>query len=423
MPQAQKMVCPQCRQNFPTSKEEAAKQVRDSKQPPCPVVLEGHVRQLVDDGPDNYGPYNFLSTKLASPLGNCYLCTEPLERGCMISTACHCKAVVHMSCLDNLTEYSLHTRLNDPNAENTAEVNRTAIQARTCGMCRGYILGAFENQYNTTYVAFDRVSSRFKQNQMVLGADGAKELRACIHSMLQVKRSILRDWRGSVRRNDIMSTIYAMLSHCFTIMAIDFNEQHQINEVYEEAIFSGMKSLRWHNYTSINMGVSNTDFLHHSLKQQHAAGAGARVFVDMYLPMLLDYLCKLIDNTASRPGLIGNNTSTQVPSPLDIAKAKLHQRAKGKLAEILTGELFDYVIENVNVKRQKTTVGTVHHQQYSTNEIADDFLSPHPGVFLSTNVDLLEQLLAHKESFAVFDDSEKLERIKKLRKAILFEVC
>ena len=222
-----------------------------------------------------------------------------------------------------------------------------------------------------------------------------------------------------------MSSIYATLSHCFYIMAKTLKELNDHDrsspEMYTEAIFLGMRSLRWHNYTSISLGVSNTDFLHGILKQQHAAGA--RGFVDIYLPMVLDYLCKLIDNTASRPGLIGNNTSTQVPSPLDIAKAKLHQRAKGKLAEILTGELFDYVIENVNVKRQKTTVGTVHHQQSSTNEMADAVLSPHPGVFLSTNVDLLEQLLAHKESFAVFDDSEKLERINKLRKAILSEVC
>ena len=92
--------------------------------------------------------------------------------------------------------------------------------------------------------------------------------------------------------------------------------------------------------------------------------------------------------------------------------------AFGKNMDVITVE-----IENVNVKRQKTTVGTVHHQQSSTNEMADAVLSPHPGVFLSTNVDLLEQLLAHKESFAVFDDSEKLERINKLRKAILSEVC
>jgi len=118
-----------------------------------------------------------------------------------------------------------------------------------------------------------------------------------------------------------------MLSHCFYILAMDHHEQHRLNEMYQEAIFSGVRSLRWHNYTSINMGVSNTDFLHHSLKHQYAAGA--RDFVDMYVPMLLDYLCKLIDNTAPGPGLIGNNTSTQVPRPLDIAKAKLHQERKG----------------------------------------------------------------------------------------------
>ena len=43
-------------------------------------------------------------------------------------------------------------------------------------------------------------------------------------------------------------------------------------------------------------------------------------------------------------------------------------------------------------------------------------------MFLSTNVDLLEQLLAHKELFEVFVDEKKAERITKLVNA-MSEVC
>ena len=85
-------------------------------------------------------------------------------------------------------------------------------------------------------------------------------------------------------------------------------------------------------------------------------------------------------------------------------------------SQFLTGELFDYVIEHVNVNRKETTGGTIHdpwHHPPTTPKT-----SPHPGMFLSTNVDLLEQLLAHKELFRVFVDHENVERIAKLMKAM-----
>jgi hypothetical protein len=143
--------------------------------------------------------------------------------------------------------------------------------------------------------------------------------------------------------------------------------------------------------------------------------------------MVLDYLCKLIDNSAPEPSLVGNSNTMSDPGPFDIAKARLHHVAQEKLVEILTGEMFDYVIENVNVHRNETTWGTIHdpwHHQPGGEKKPSTTpkTSPHPGMFLSTNKDLLKQLLAHKELFEVFVDEQKIERITKLMNA-MSEVC
>jgi len=390
-----------------------------------PHLLDGHLIQTIAPPyPDNY-----LCSDLLSTPGNCYLCTEPLSNAHVISTACHCKAVVHMSCLDNLAEYGYRTRLNARGIEDQAEVDRTSMQARTCGVCRGYILGAFENQHNFTFEAYKRIASRWNRDAK-LDADEFNMLKVLTHAMLHVKRSIVRDWRGSCRRNTIVSTTYALLSHCYSIMYSNSNNANAtsrfILKAYEQARQAAFNSLRWHNYTSISMGVMHFNQLpglHHCLKRQHRDEK--HIFVKVNLPMVLDYLCKLIDNTVPEPSLLGNSNTD--PSPFDIAKARLHHAAQGNLVEILTGEMFDYVIENVNEHRNETTGGTIHdpwHHQPGGEKKPSTTpkTSPHPGMFLSTNKDLLKQLLAHKELFEVFVDEKKIERITKLVNA-MSEVC
>ena len=177
------------------------------------------------------------------------------------------------------------------------------------------------------------------------------------------------------------------MSFCYQILYRNCDGQ-ELEEAHYKAAMTGMSSLRVHDRRSIIQGVNNQQYFHAVLVHQY--NSGNHDFVVRQLPVVLRYLCTLIDN-------IGFHDVDGVRSD---ANAQLHHTAQERLADILTGELFHYVIENVHLQHQNEKLGLI-------NTI---------GVFPMEKVDFLEQLLAHKESFEVFGDKQKVERIAELMK-------
>jgi len=274
----------------------------------------------------------------------------------------------------------------DDSIESQSEVARASEQARTCGLCRGYNLGAFEDQHTITSVAYERLS-RWKPD-FKLDADGVEELRVIIYATEQLVNSIQRDWRGSSERNSLLSDFFSMLSHCYQIMYRNTKSVANEHAMYRAAK-TGMSSLRAHDRKSIARGVSSQQFFHQLLVHQYTKGN--HEFASQQLPVVLEHLCTLIDNIGSY----------DVDGVRSTANVQLHHDAQERLAEILTGGLFHYVVANVDVKHE-------HPEPIGTKL----------GVFPWKKVYLLEQMLTHKESFKVFVDKGKVERMAELTRKI-----
>ena len=246
------------------------------------VYLDGHPVQTIDDSTftDNYLDSSHLPRD-----DTCHLCLESLQtKRPLISTACACKTALHLSCFHKLIQYGYIVK--------TRDGKNLPPFIHKCGKCKQYNMGAFEEQDSYTSRAYN-IFRRLTPEERRYDCDTT--LPPIIHSTLQIIRSILRDWRGTTKPNIILSDLYYRLGCCYRTIMIMSKSRKKRNDAQPLAVMADINALRVHDKKSTALGVGATPWIHNVIVHQRRAGNIE--FGKLHLPVVLDYLYALINNT------------------------------------------------------------------------------------------------------------------------------
>jgi hypothetical protein len=306
---------------LPPPQQQQQQQSHDHGQGPTKVILDEHVQQSADriaiadiEANDNYLTNSHLPRN-----DTCYLCTESLQTTRpLISTACACKAVMHLACFHKLIQYGYIAVKRD---------GKTLPPfIRECAKCRQYNLGAVEEQYTNTSLAYDNFRRLTKQEQQ---ENCDTLLSPIIYSTLEIIKSIRRDWRGTIEPNGILSMLYARLGRCYYHRMQDSKLPLLRDEAEQISVLADLESLRLHDKKSTTLGVGSIQWVHYAIV--HQRGVGNVEFGRLYLPVVLDYLFPLVNNTMNT-----NEAEARVDTQ-DVLRHK-HAMAQSHLVDILNSD-------------------------------------------------------------------------------------
>ena len=287
--------------------------------PPQPqVYLDGHPVQTIDDSmfTDNYLDSSHLPRD-----DTCHLCLESLQTTRpLISTACACKTALHLTCFHELIQYGYIVK--------TRDKKKLPSIIHKCGKCKQYNMGAFEEQDSYTSRAYN-IFRRLPPEERRYDCDTT--LPPIIHSTLQIIRSILRDWRGTTKPNIILSDLYYRLGCCYRTIMIMSKSRKKRNDAQPLAVMADINALRFHNKETTLLGVCTISWIHNVIVHQRRAGNIE--FGKLHLPVVLDYLYALINNTTETDE---DKAGTQ-PTATEERRLK-HEMAQCHVVDILASD-------------------------------------------------------------------------------------
>ena len=241
-----------------------------------------HNWKTVDDYDGNHDCYvdpslfsNFKDDDL------CYLCSSPLSDGHVVRTACVCGAIIHTKCFDRLLKYGRKCVL---------EGDKLPSIVRTCGMCRQPLLGEdFDKQHKVTTVAyryFFRLKVKFQKDRW-------PELLPVLISMVQIIKFVRKHWRSTTQINAIVGELLAKLGRGYIM--IDSYQTRGAKYFKKYGWYACILALRLHN-NSNSLGTAIVPYVCDVIVH-HQTTARMLQFGRLFLPIVLNYLFQLINNT------------------------------------------------------------------------------------------------------------------------------
>ena len=256
-----------------------------------PQDLHSNNIQIVEDYHDRYlvTETNKLSFTAED---TCFICCDTLTNsGHLLSTACACKAVVHVRCFNSMVKHAEDCQWKG---------KKQPSFSHHCGLCSRPFLGKFAEQYTATILAYRRFAEDTAGFTEEETPDWwADVLPPIIFSLEQLVKSIRRDWRSTLEHNYILSHLLENLAyHCNLVRGYTL-DQHIHDSAFNQCWYAAIGSLAMHDRVSTSLGVGDIVLNVARTIRANVSDTSMeyRYHGRCFFPAVFGYLLALINNT------------------------------------------------------------------------------------------------------------------------------